>query len=243
MDEEKWDDCENKKWSKISRERAPSPEKVKKYLKEFINNLKYISYKYIGDCDASGFSAMETAAIWGYADLLEEMLKYVTKEDINNCVLSGAIMFIIDEDINEHNLTIVYRMVEMLLDAGADPNCIDDDGETPIEFAIHQGLCDVVGLLLDRGVDISPKEDDESLYEQVCSYGGIHIFEIIKIIYEKTGSDIFKNYGDFSVVDYARDNDENDEDKKNLIEFIESVFVEETKLFPKEIIKIIAGLF
>lgn len=49
------------------------------------------------------------------------------------------------------------ELVEVLLDAGADPNSRDKDGLTPLMFAAGQGRLDLVKLLLARGADVNTK--------------------------------------------------------------------------------------
>ena len=50
------------------------------------------------------------------------------------------------------------RMLAMLLDGGADANLQDDDGNTPLHFAISGKLMNAAELLLERGV----REDVEN---------------------------------------------------------------------------------
>jgi ankyrin repeat protein len=43
--------------------------------------------------------------------------------------------------------------VEVLLDAGADPNAEDGNGQTPLQIAVARTDCDLVRLLMSRGAD------------------------------------------------------------------------------------------
>ncbi|TMA53279.1 MAG: ankyrin repeat domain-containing protein [Deltaproteobacteria bacterium] len=49
------------------------------------------------------------------------------------------------------------ELIEVLLDAGADPNSQGRDGLTPLMWAAGQGLLDPVTLLLRRGADVNAK--------------------------------------------------------------------------------------
>jgi ankyrin repeat protein len=51
------------------------------------------------------------------------------------------------------------KVMNMLLNAGADPNAISTDGP-PLTHAIDSGNCEAVKLLIEKGVHISPAPDD-----------------------------------------------------------------------------------
>jgi ankyrin repeat protein len=53
-------------------------------------------------------------------------------------------------------------MLAMLLDGGADANLQDDDGNTPLHFAISGKLMKAAELLLERGV-LEDVENNEGL--------------------------------------------------------------------------------
>jgi len=54
-------------------------------------------------------------------------------------------------------------VLSMLLNAGADPNANDNDGQTPLDYAIKLGNIKVLELLLAHGADINKKSGNYSL--------------------------------------------------------------------------------
>jgi len=53
--------------------------------------------------------------------------------------------------------------VAALLDAGADPNARDKDGNTPLHRAAQGGSPETVAALLDAGADLEARAEDGSL--------------------------------------------------------------------------------
>ena len=56
----------------------------------------------------------------------------------------------------------VEPLVKVLLEAGADPNCTNSFGYTPILEACHRGFVTIVGLLLSAGVSLDYIPSDEA---------------------------------------------------------------------------------
>ena len=52
-------------------------------------------------------------------------------------------------------------MVETLLNAGADPDAVNEDGEPALIIALEAGHTDMVEALLKEGADPDPKDEDD----------------------------------------------------------------------------------
>ena len=52
------------------------------------------------------------------------------------------------------------RLVEVLLDAGADPNTAGGKGYRPLHWAVSGGCVEVVALLIQRGAEVNVNSDD-----------------------------------------------------------------------------------
>lgn len=52
------------------------------------------------------------------------------------------------------------EVVELLLDAGVNPNARDEKGETVLERAVWRGKKDIARLLLDRGAEVNGRNSD-----------------------------------------------------------------------------------
>ena len=48
----------------------------------------------------------------------------------------------------------------LLLEAGTDPNAVDEDGKTPLHFAAAFGHASVARLLLEAGADLNAKDNE-----------------------------------------------------------------------------------
>lgn len=70
-----------------------------------------------------------------------------------------------DKNKNPHQNTLLmqslkpesvnYKIVDALLQNGADPNIPDNLGKSPLSFAVHSGIPSIVELLLKSGADIN----------------------------------------------------------------------------------------
>lgn len=62
-------------------------------------------------------------------------------------------------------LNVDVQAVELLLASGADPNCVDKAGMTPLEAAIRSGNCLIVKMLLQANAQVYTCEFKHSLFE------------------------------------------------------------------------------
>ncbi len=81
------------------------------------------------------------------------------------------------------------EICKLLIDAGADPEAVNDIGETPLSFAAQWGNRSLVKLLLDRGIDVNQKTDPDNRtalhYNQLPSAGRYRCWtdgEIIRML-------------------------------------------------------------
>ena len=71
-------------------------------------------------------------------------------------------------------------MAILLIDAGADVNVVNNDGETAIWWAAFNGLLEVVKVLLSKGADKSKKSNNEKSPFDVA--GGKHKKEMQQLL-------------------------------------------------------------
>lgn len=95
--------------------------------------------------DASGLSALMTAAYVGHVECLGKLIEAGAPLEQRDESGYTALMFA----ANSTYLGCVERLVE----AGADVEAADNDHSTPIMFAAQNGQNEMVTLLLDRGAD------------------------------------------------------------------------------------------
>lgn len=55
------------------------------------------------------------------------------------------------------------EIAKMLIEAGADVNITNENGEQTIHFAAKKGNLEIVSLLLEEGADVSTDEEDTLL--------------------------------------------------------------------------------
>ncbi len=100
-----------------------------------------------------GYTALHLAAFFGHADLVAWMLSRGAPVDAiaANSTLVRPL----------HSAVVVRSLpvVELLLNAGADPNSTQRGGWTPLHAAARNGDLAIVDLLLKKGADVSLRND------------------------------------------------------------------------------------
>ena len=79
------------------------------------------------------------------------------------------------------------KVVEILLEAGADVNTLDRRGATPLHHAAGEGRGDIVRLLLARGANPSYRDDgwEATPLDWAQHRGGEEVVRILKEAMEK----------------------------------------------------------
>ncbi len=126
------------------------------------NDLKMISATYDGDSktaialldagananavDAEGYSALIYAAAYGYQDIMKVLI--AKKANVNFVANDANPMF---AAVKNDNTT----SIQMLITAGADINCKDAAGYTPLMYAAQEGYDKTVEFLILKGANIN----------------------------------------------------------------------------------------
>jgi ankyrin repeat protein len=79
------------------------------------------------------------------------------------------------------------KMVEVLLEKGADPSIVDQFGKSPMCYAAGRGFTDVVRVLLDGGIDVNaPYGNGLTAFMWAAGYsadaGYIDAIEVIELL-------------------------------------------------------------
>lgn len=101
-----------------------------------------------------GFTLVHLAAFFGHADIVEKLIRNGAPVDavaknpslvrpLHSAVAAGSV-----------------RVVQVLLDAGAEPDAPQHGGWTPLHGAAQRGDADMIELLLRRGARAAVRSDD-----------------------------------------------------------------------------------
>uniref|UniRef100_M4BKI8 Uncharacterized protein n=1 Tax=Hyaloperonospora arabidopsidis (strain Emoy2) TaxID=559515 RepID=M4BKI8_HYAAE len=117
----------------------------------------------------SGYSPLHLAAKHGHSDIVAVLLSARAKCDfpVRNTTTTALLLACMAGHAN---------VVEQLLDAGADPQVEDKDGNTPLHFTSRSGNYRATYLLLTAGADPDmPNEQDETAFDIAEQQGHSHV--------------------------------------------------------------------
>jgi len=101
--------------------------------------------------DAEGYTAIIYASAYGYVEIMKKL------------IAKGADVSKLRNDVNpvfaavNNNNTVA---LDLLIAAGADINCIDINGYTPLMFAAQEGYIESVEYLISKGAKIDAENND-----------------------------------------------------------------------------------
>jgi ankyrin repeat protein len=89
--------------------------------------------------------------LWGASDIRGLARKYAVLKMLRQKNLNMQLLYAIHSDMN-----IVG--IKSLINRGAQVNCTDQSGKTPLMYAVTMGNNELVSFLLERGVRVSQKD-------------------------------------------------------------------------------------
>ncbi len=119
-----------------------------------------LNFKRIGGKDDSN-SAREKRKSYDCSEILKRLEMHSVISNKLKSVMSGTVIDINREDellIRIFNLH--YAILKRLIDKGGDVNARNQDGITPLDFAIAKGDVEFIKLLIDKGGDVNARNQD-----------------------------------------------------------------------------------
>lgn len=92
-----------------------------------------------------------------------------------------------------------HEIAKTLIDNGANPNAITDEGMSVLEWAITSGNQLLIEVLINNGADVNLVSDDVTPLMAAAKKGNVQIVELLI----KHGADVKKKIGNFTAVHYA----------------------------------------
>lgn len=125
--------------------------------------------------DGEGRSALIRACYLGLVDVVEVL------------ILKGGLRGVVDEP-DQHGDSAMSmavqggqaKVVELLIDMGANINAVDDEGRCALRIASYCGSLDVVEVLVRRGAHVNAQDDLGNFALKIASYYGF--FEIVELL-------------------------------------------------------------
>ncbi|MBI5346745.1 MAG: ankyrin repeat domain-containing protein [Chlamydiae bacterium] len=103
------------------------------------------------DADMEGLTWFHYAAMFADARTIQDILAIGSNIDINKVTLGGSALHYA---VRNHNLSAI----QALLDAGIDPNLVDQDGNTALHLAAKEDDSAMLQVLVNgRGIDLNKK--------------------------------------------------------------------------------------
>lgn len=142
----------------------------------------------IDNWDNEGDTPLMLAAAQGHVDIVRLLLNRGANPNATNYIQQTALystMYNLDNNVLE--------IAELLLDHGAEIDCVNDRGDTPLSRAVFFYKRGIVKLLLDRGADV----EHTDIHGRTPLFNALGDADIITILLNR-GADMEHqdNYGD-----------------------------------------------